>query len=124
MHRGVLLQPGGQDEGEARAVTPSRGKRIAYSRSGQELVCPNQRTSQTATPSPLVSLPQRLIHRLNVPESGKKSNRGATHGCSLVANGIDNVHRAIDLLSASLLTRFLGRADFSSPNARVIRTSD
>src|SRR6476660_5489551 len=36
--------------------------------------------------------PQRLIHRLNVPESGKKSNRGAAHGCALVANGIDNVH--------------------------------
>jgi hypothetical protein len=61
---------------------------------------------------------------LNVPESGKKSNRGAAHGCALVANGIDNVHRTIDLLSASLLTRFLGRADFSSQNARVIRTSD
>jgi len=29
MHRGVLLQPGGQDEGEARAVTPNRGKRFA-----------------------------------------------------------------------------------------------
>src|SRR6185436_11153800 len=38
MHRGVLLQPRGQDEGEARAVTPNRGKRFAYSRSGQELV--------------------------------------------------------------------------------------
>ena len=51
--------------------TAASGSRIPDQ--AKSLVCPNQRTSQTATPSPLVSLPQRLIHRLNVPETVKKA---------------------------------------------------